>query len=176
MDDWQPDWLKNLEWTWSTGLWGALLAAVVFGVSTAAVLIVLVKLPATYFLDRASSSLPGKRHPVLPWAVLIGKNLLGGVVILLGILLSLPGIPGPGLLLVFVGFTLLNFPGKRRLERKLVGKTRVLQAINRLRKYFGQPPLVLTTKSTKTDKGGRHIRHLAEAGHGSALGEDRREG
>src|SRR5262249_55546661 len=100
MDAWQPDWLKDWGWTWGTGLWGALLAFSAFAVSTAAVLFVLVRLPATYFLDLAPSLLSSDCHPVLRGAARVAKNLLGGMVALLGILLSLPGIPGPGLLLV----------------------------------------------------------------------------
>jgi hypothetical protein len=168
MYDWQPDWLKGLEWTWGTGLWGALLALSVGVVSSAVVLVALVKLPATYFLDPAPLSPPADGHPVLRWAVRIGKNLLGGAVAVLGILLSLPGIPGPGLLLIFIGLTLLDFPGKRRLERKLVERPRVLQAINWLRKRFGKPPLVLADEPTEPDEGRRARRQLTRAGCGPA--------
>jgi hypothetical protein len=143
MYDWQPGWLKDFEWTWSTGLWAILLALSVVVVSSVVVILVLVRLPASYFLDVAPLSLADDRHVVLRWAVRIGKNLLGGGLALLGILLSLPGIPGPGLLFVFIGLTLLDLPGKRRLERKMVERPRLLQAINMLRKRFGKPPLVL---------------------------------
>jgi hypothetical protein len=71
------------------------------------------------------------------------KNLLGLGLVALGLLLSLPGIPGQGLLTGLIGIMLLDFPGKRRLERKLVGMPRVLAAINRLRHRYGKVPLVL---------------------------------
>jgi hypothetical protein len=158
MFDWQPDWLKDLEWSWSMGLWAALLALSVVVVSSAVVLFALVKLPATYFWAPAPPSPSADGPLVLRWAVWISKNLLGGVAALLGILLSLPGIPGPGLLLIFVGLTLIDFPGKHRLERKLVARPRVLQAINWLRKCFGKPPLVLGDEPTKPGKG-RQARH-----------------
>jgi hypothetical protein len=45
---------------------------------------------------------------------------------------------------------LLNFPGKRALERKLVGRPRVLRAINGLRARFGKPGLVLDQELKET--------------------------
>src|SRR5262249_16623908 len=119
MFDW-PDWLKDLELTWSTGLWGFLLALSGLAVSSVVVTFILVKLPATYFLDPSPASLATESPLALRWTVRIGKNLLGAVLALLGLLLSLPGIPGSGLLLILAGLTLLNLPGKRRLERKLM--------------------------------------------------------
>jgi hypothetical protein len=169
MFDWQPDWLKDFEWTWSTGVWGILLGLAVLAASSVVVIFALVKLPATYFLDQAPSSLPEDRHLALRWARLIGKNLLGVVVALLGGLLSLPGIPGPGLFLILIGMTLLDFPGKRRLERKLVGRPGVLRAINSLRERFGKPPLVLDGKPTEREGAGRPRRPFAEAGRAPGL-------
>ena len=61
----------------------------------------------------------------------------------LGALLSLPGIPGQGLLTILIGLILLDFPGKRGLERRLVSRPSVLAAINRLRARFGRPAMEL---------------------------------
>jgi hypothetical protein len=47
------------------------------------------------------------------------------------------------MLTILIGVMLLNFPGKRRLERWLVSRPRVLPVINRLRARFGKPPLLL---------------------------------
>ena len=38
---------------------------------------------------------------------------------------------------------MLDFPGKRRLERRLIGRPRILRSINRLRARFNRPPLVM---------------------------------
>jgi len=62
---------------------------------------------------------------------------------LLGILMSLPGVPGQGLLTILLGIMLLDFPGKRGLEYKLVSKPRVRDAINKLRHKFDKPDLIL---------------------------------
>jgi hypothetical protein len=113
-----------------------------FVVSLAAVATVLVRLPATYFREDHGSRLRAP-HPIVRWAGLIIKNILGVLLVLLGLLLSLPGIPGQGLLTILIGVMLLNFPGKRRLERRLVSRPKVLAAINALRARFGKPALML---------------------------------
>ena len=74
---------------------------------------------------------------------MIGKNILGIVLVVLGVVLSLPGVPGQGLLTILLGVMLLDFPGKHRLEQKLLSKPSIVNTINRLRGRFGKPPLVL---------------------------------
>jgi hypothetical protein len=110
--------------------------------SLAAVTLVVVRLPQTYFRQDHSSA-AGEHHPIRRWVRLIAKNALGALLILLGLALSLPGIPGQGILTILIGVMLVNFPGKRRLERKLVALPRVLSTINGVRAYFGKPPLLL---------------------------------
>jgi hypothetical protein len=57
--------------------------------------------------------------------------------------LSLPGVPGQGVLTILLGVMLLDFPGKRGLELKLVSRPKVLNTINRIRHRFDRPPLLL---------------------------------
>ena len=71
----------------------------------------------------------------------IGKNMAGGLLVLLGLVMALPGIPGQGVLTMIVGLTMLDFPGKRGLERRLIGRPHILAAINRLRARFDRAPL-----------------------------------
>lgn len=112
--------------------------------SLAFVTLILVKLPADYFAEaqRPPAFAWEQRHPAVRWTVLVAKNVAGVLLLVLGVILSLPLIPGQGLLTIIIGLMLLNFPGKRRLERKLVSRPRVTRAINRLRARFGKPPLV----------------------------------
>jgi hypothetical protein len=49
-------------------------------------------------------------------------------------------LPGQGVLTLCVSLFLLDFPGKRRLERRILGYPPVLHALNRLRTRAGQPP------------------------------------
>lgn len=129
--------------TWQTYLGLACLALASFVLSLAAVLFLLVQLPATYFLDSHSRHLWIDQHPVIRWSGLILKNLLGGALVIVGGVLSLPGIPGQGLLTVLLGLVLLDFPGKRRLERALLRRRQIGGGINRVRQRFGKPPLEL---------------------------------
>jgi hypothetical protein len=75
--------------------------------------------------------------------LIILKNILGVVLVACGVLMALPGVPGPGLLTVLLGIMLLDFPGKRALELKLVRRPQVHSAIDRVRKRFDKPPLLL---------------------------------
>jgi hypothetical protein len=87
------------------------------------------------------------------WAGALLKNLLGILLVMLGGIMALPIIPGPGILLLVLGVMLLDFPGKRRLEQWLVRRATVLNAMNRLRQRYGKPPLLVEHGDT------RAIRH-----------------
>lgn len=116
---------------------------VTFALSLAIVTLIIVKLPATYFHHDHSREFWAERHPGIRLAGILGKNLLGLLLVALGIVMSLPGVPGQGILTILLGIMLLDFPGKRRLESRLVSRPKVLQTINRLRHRFGKPALVL---------------------------------
>jgi len=116
--------------------------ALTFVLSLAVIAVVVVRLPATYFRGDSVSSMV-TYHPVIRWCAIILKNILGLLLVALGLLLSLPGVPGQGLLTALIGVMLLDFPGKRRLERRLVSRPSLLAAINALRARFGRPALVL---------------------------------
>jgi hypothetical protein len=138
---------------WSAVVWGGALAGLAFGAVTigSAVLagIVLVKMPATYFCDHYDRRFWTDRHPLVRCIGRVLKKLLGASLAVLGVALSLPGIPGPGLLMILFGITLLEFPGKRPVERWLIGRPPVLNAINRFRRRYGKSPVVLGSASTR---------------------------
>lgn len=123
-------------------LWVVGLFAASSLLSLAAVVAVLVALPVDYFRDGAAPP-EGPRSPLLRWAWKIAKNILGLVLIALGLLLSVPGVPGQGLLTIVIGLILLDYPGKRGFERRIVARPAVLRTINRVRTRFGRPPLEL---------------------------------
>jgi hypothetical protein len=124
-------------------LLGVLLFAVTFSGSLAVISFILVRVPSTYFQESHPRDFWVERHAVIRWAGVIGKNLLGTVLVLLGVLMSIPGVPGQGILTILLGVMLLDFPGKRQLELKLVSRPMILEKINRLRDKFSKPPLVL---------------------------------
>src|SRR5205814_3637307 len=102
----------------------------------------IVALPARYFVEQPNWLLQSQ-PPLVRWTGIIGKNLLGLVLIILGALLSIPGIPGQGLVTIVVGLALLDIPGRRQLVRRIMLSRGVLPGVNRLRSFFGRPPLVV---------------------------------
>jgi hypothetical protein len=130
-----------LVWLWAIG--GAALFLLVSLGGLAIVGWLLVRLPARYFTAGHSRDFWIDRHPVLRWSGVLLKNLLGALLVGLGVVLAMPGVPGPGLLTILIGVMLLDFPGKRRFELWLLRRPRIHQAIDRLRARWGKPPLEL---------------------------------
>lgn len=135
------DWLPDLTWQ-NVGL-GVLVVVVTFVVATGIVSFVVVKLPATYFHPDHDREILKDKPPAIRWAGIIGKNLAGIVLVVLGVVLSMPGIPGPGLVTILFGVMLVDFPGRRWLEHKIVSRPNVQKTINNLRKRFGKKPIKL---------------------------------
>ena len=117
------------------GIW---LAATALTVAIAAVIVV--RLPPTYFSEDAATH----AARLAPWRSTraLAQNLLGVVLIGVGLVMSVPGIPGQGLLTVLIGLMLVDFPGRRRIERALARRRGVLAAMNRIRARFGHAPLL----------------------------------
>lgn len=111
--------------------------------SLATVSFLLVTMPADYLDSPEGTPFWPGRPAWLRVLARIGKNLLGLLLVLVGILLSLPGVPGQGMLTVVIGVMLVDLPGKRRFERRVIGHPRVLAGVNRLRARFRRPPLIL---------------------------------
>lgn len=102
--------------------------------------LLIVRIPVDYFSEEKRHILPwASRHIVLRWLGLVLKNIVGTVFIALGFAMLF--LPGQGLLTMFVGILLLNFPGKYRLERWLIRRPSVRNAANWLRHKAGRPPL-----------------------------------
>jgi hypothetical protein len=120
-----------------------LLVAVVAVGTTAFGVAVVVLLPADHFSRLPDPTAGWRRHPLLRWTGLLLKNLIGLVLLPLGIFMALPLVPGPGLVFILVGLSLLDFPGKRSLERRLLRLPAVHHFIDRVRRRFGRPPLVV---------------------------------
>ena len=130
------DWLQSHEnllgWMFGLSLASLVLAALLLPVFV-------VRLPADYFL--ASRSEAAARRGVVQWIGRAGKNLLGVVFVLAG--LAMLVLPGQGLLTMLIGLLLIDFPGKRAIERRLVGRPKILAFLNRIRARRGRGPLRL---------------------------------
>ena len=141
MTDFVSDIIGNI--TWRSALIGALIFLVTFIVNLAIVTFILVKLPTDYFKKNRKTKFWAGPRPAVHAAKVIGKNLLGVLLVAVGIVLSLPGVPGQGLLTVLLGVMLVDFPGKRTVEQKLLKRPAIRNGITRLREKFGKPPLEL---------------------------------
>ena len=115
---------------------GLAVFALMFVASLALVTFFVVRMPADYF---SKNRPPPRAHVV----VFILKNLAGIALVLLGVVLSVPGIPGQGILTILVGLMLTDLPGVRRLERYLARRRGVKQALDAIRAKFGKDPLKL---------------------------------
>lgn len=126
------DWAQHHVWMLT-----AISAATVL-IAVAAGVVITVRLPADFF-TRTRKEHHG-RHPV-------AQNIAGIVLALLGVVLSLPLVPGPGFILIVVGVAMTTFPGKQRLERWLIRRNWVHGPVDRLRRMFDREPLHLPSRA-----------------------------
>ena len=132
---WMREYQGLLEWLGGLSLLMFVVTLVVFP-------LVIIYLPEDYFVrDRRDPARQTRRHPAV-WLVLtILKNILGVVLVAAGLVMV--ALPGQGLLTMLIGLTLVNFPGKFALERRIVSRPSVAKTLNRIRDVAGRPRLEL---------------------------------
>lgn len=138
-------WFTDLwaSMTWSEILLGAGLFFASLLISFAAIAIVMVKIPANYFSSHYERDFLPDSPWLVRWSAVILKNILGLILVGIGIILSLPGVPGQGILTILLGLIMMDIPGKRPIEAKIVSRPAVLAAVNKLRAKYDKPPLQL---------------------------------
>ena len=102
----------------------------------------MIRIPADYYAysERSGAPWPGRRLWLrVLWVGL--KNIFGLGFLILGILMLV--LPGQGILTILLGLSLLDFPGKFRLQRRLVSRPSVLSSMNWIRQRAGREPLRL---------------------------------
>jgi hypothetical protein len=130
------DWISGHELIfWWTGF----LSLGVLTVSLILLPVVVVRLPEDYFIREKGRKSRSSRQTLSGRLVILGRNLLGGLLVLAGMAMLLT--PGQGLLSIAVGIGLMDFPRKKLLLRKLIGRERIIGTLNRLRSRFERPPL-----------------------------------
>jgi hypothetical protein len=117
------------------------LSIVFFVGSLIAIPFILVRLPADFFDIRVPRPWMEDHHPVLRVLGHLVKNMVGAIFLFVGFLMLF--LPGQGILTMLIGISMLDFPGKRKVEAKLIGQPTVLHAINGMREKFGKPPLII---------------------------------
>ena len=104
--------------------------------------LIIARLPAEHFLPgrvepRFWRQLPRWSRPVLLGA----KNALGALFLVFGLVML--AIPGQGLVTILIGLSLIDFPGKHRLERWLIARPAIWRATAWIRRRAGRAPFAL---------------------------------
>ena len=121
--------------------WLAGISALTFVVSIVAVPWMLVRIPARYFMSTRHEHPWADRHPLIRHSFVIGKNLLGIIFVILGLLMLI--LPGQGILTILAGLVLLDFPGKERVLLWTISRPMVLKSVNWIRAKSNHEPLVV---------------------------------
>lgn len=122
--------------------WLGAASALMFFASLAVVPVLLTRMPADYFHPRHDDRRPLQTvPPPLRWPLLMVKNLVGTLCVATGVAMLV--LPGQGILSILIGLSLMDFPNKRELERRLVKMPAVLKSVDWLRRRAGRPGLDL---------------------------------
>jgi hypothetical protein len=140
------DWLLQ-QWEWikdhdSLVVWIGAISLVTLIVSFIAVPIVIRRMPYDYFLENSSGAEEiREQHPVLRIFFRVLKNLIGGILVIGGLIMFVT--PGQGVLTLLIGLLLMDFPGKRGLEIRLMRLKPVRKTVDWIRARAEKPALVL---------------------------------
>jgi hypothetical protein len=123
-------------------VWAGVVSFVVFILSLLSLPWLVAQIPEDYFLPKKRQPTAWKdQHPIIRLLALAGKNLIGCSLIVAGLLMLF--LPGQGILTLVMGLLLVDYPGKFRLERKVVKTPAILNGLNWLRRKAKKPPLIL---------------------------------
>ncbi|MEZ5977915.1 MAG: PGPGW domain-containing protein [Planctomycetota bacterium] len=135
---------RVLEWLRGHGPlleWLGTASVVMFVGSVLLLPVVAARIPADFFVAPEAPPSPfARHHPVLRVLLHVVKNVVGAVLLLGGIAMLV--LPGQGLLTILAGLFLLDLPGKRAVERRVVANDRIRHGIDWLRARAGAGPLV----------------------------------
>lgn len=127
-------------------LWLAAISLVFFVASIVVIPYAALRIPADYFqrYRNIQTARHSKKH-IKYYGIAIAKNTIGIILILAG--LAMLVLPGQGLITIFFGLVLMDFPKKHELESYVISRPAVLQTINWMRRRGGVPELRLFNDS-----------------------------
>ncbi len=102
---------------------------------------IVLSLPEDYFVARQATAGWRHSHPLVRWSWWIGKNVLGLILLAAGVTMLVT--PGPGVLTILLGLSLVSLPGKHMLVARILRNPHVLAAMNLLRRQAGRVPLLV---------------------------------
>jgi hypothetical protein len=106
---------------------------------TIALPIVLVRIPSDYFVRKKPTLTAAERWHIAKVAMDVLRNTVAVVFLLAGLVMLFT--PGQGLLMLLAALWIATFPGKTRLERRIVLLPGVLAVVNKIRSKAGALPL-----------------------------------
>lgn len=117
------------------------------GIASAAMLVIsaiaipylIVRLPADFYVENNHPRHLFQDRPVVRMVFLTVKNTAGAVLLVAGILMLV--LPGQGILTILAALALLDFPGKRKMEMRILHRPAILKSVNWLRRRAGREPL-----------------------------------
>ena len=99
------------------------------------------QIPADYFISDKRKPAQWKAElPFIRIFFLVGKNLFGAILIIGGVMMLV--LPGQGILTIIIGIFLMDYPGKYKLEQKLISIPTILKTLNWMRIKSNKPPLI----------------------------------
>ncbi|MFW6151643.1 MAG: PGPGW domain-containing protein [Verrucomicrobiota bacterium] len=103
---------------------------------------ILIRMRPDYFVrDCRKRPVPAAKQTFFLPVIILARNFLGILLIIAGIVMLVT--PGQGLMSIFVGLLVMDFPGKYRFERWLIRRRHVHRSVNWLRKKAGRPPVIV---------------------------------
>jgi hypothetical protein len=122
--------------------WLAICSLFIFFFSILAINFVIKIIPVDYFDSTKRELSPFKTSNSIMWLIFfIIKNIMGYLLILGGILMLV--LPGQGLLTILLGLIFSDYPGKYKLEKKLITIKPIYRYINWVRKKSDIEPIKL---------------------------------
>jgi hypothetical protein len=101
----------------------------------------LIRLPADYLVRPRRSWRDAWRGSGWRKLGTVARNLAGTALLVAGGVMLIPPVPGPGLLTLLLGLSLVDFPAKLSLQCRVLQTGRLRSRIDRLRARSGRPPL-----------------------------------
>ena len=113
------DWVGFLH-VWAVPI--AIATAVLFALTLLLLPYMVARIPVDYFAHHKRHRVPPSLyHPLVDFILVSSKNLLGAVLLILGIMMLFG--PGPGIVTILFSLSIMNFPGKYRIECWLIRRT-----------------------------------------------------
>ncbi|HIF47323.1 PGPGW domain-containing protein [Candidatus Thioglobus sp.] len=117
-------------------VWMGVVSFVVFVASLLLTPLLLGKIPQDYFIHTNQHKVEIEHLGHL--IIVVIRTLIGFVLLIAGIIMLVT--PGQGIITIFLGLFLMEFPGKRKLELKFIKHNPTFKALNWLRNKAGKSP------------------------------------